>query len=185
MDWWVRVNLPSVLIRSLACVVLQPSLHPPLVSLLQDIRSEPHLQPPFGLRFLRWRLSGPSCVFTQWLLVWCRMPAGRRGRDRTQLYLLLLFLSVLQTHGYILIPPDCKHYPFQTLNRFQKQSCITCSCSVLAVVPLTAINKHHPGVVSQVLIHNYVFGGLYFTHRYFVRIHSDKCTTQLYFTSEF
>ncbi|XP_050960944.1 neural cell adhesion molecule L1.1 isoform X2 [Labeo rohita] len=37
------------------------------------------------------------------------MPAGRRGRDRTQLHLLLLFLSVLQTHGYILIPPDYKY----------------------------------------------------------------------------
>ncbi|XP_016426951.1 neural cell adhesion molecule L1.1-like [Sinocyclocheilus rhinocerous] len=38
-------------------------------------------------------------------LVQCQ-PAGRRGRNRTHLHLLLLFLSVLLTHGHIIIPPD-------------------------------------------------------------------------------
>uniref|UniRef100_A0A8C1RHF3 Neural cell adhesion molecule L1 n=1 Tax=Cyprinus carpio TaxID=7962 RepID=A0A8C1RHF3_CYPCA len=42
-------------------------------------------------------------------LVQCQ-PAGRRGSNKTQLHLLLLFLSVLQTHGYIIIPPDYKYY---------------------------------------------------------------------------
>uniref|UniRef100_A0A9J8DFA5 Neural cell adhesion molecule L1 n=1 Tax=Cyprinus carpio carpio TaxID=630221 RepID=A0A9J8DFA5_CYPCA len=43
-------------------------------------------------------------------LVQCQ-PAGRRGSNKTQLHLLLLFLSVLQTHGYIIIPPDLKQAP--------------------------------------------------------------------------
>uniref|UniRef100_A0A671PRJ3 Neural cell adhesion molecule L1 n=1 Tax=Sinocyclocheilus anshuiensis TaxID=1608454 RepID=A0A671PRJ3_9TELE len=43
-------------------------------------------------------------------LVQCQ-PAGRRGRNRTHLHLLLLFLSVLLTHGHIIIPPDLKQAP--------------------------------------------------------------------------
>ncbi|XP_052449660.1 neural cell adhesion molecule L1.1 isoform X1 [Carassius gibelio] len=38
-------------------------------------------------------------------LVQCK-PACRRGSNRTHLHLLLLLLNVLQTHGYIIIPPD-------------------------------------------------------------------------------
>ncbi|CAM4684069.1 unnamed protein product [Leuciscus chuanchicus] len=39
-----------------------------------------------------------------------RQPAGR-GRNRRHLHLLLVFLSVLQTQGYIQIPPDFKEAP--------------------------------------------------------------------------
>uniref|UniRef100_A0A8C2AUK0 Neural cell adhesion molecule L1 n=1 Tax=Cyprinus carpio TaxID=7962 RepID=A0A8C2AUK0_CYPCA len=49
-------------------------------------------------------------------LVQCQ-PAGRRGRNKTYLHLLLLFLSVLQTHGYIQIPPD---YTYDNLKRAPK-----------------------------------------------------------------
>ncbi|XP_016145729.1 neural cell adhesion molecule L1.1-like [Sinocyclocheilus grahami] len=44
-------------------------------------------------------------------------PAGRRGSNRTHLHLLLLFLSVLQTHGYIQIPPD---YTYDSLKQAPK-----------------------------------------------------------------
>ncbi|KAK2886193.1 hypothetical protein Q8A67_017030 [Cirrhinus molitorella] len=43
-------------------------------------------------------------------LVQCQ-PAGKRGRNRTQLRLLILFLNVLQAHGYIQIPSDLKQAP--------------------------------------------------------------------------
>ncbi|XP_058620145.1 neural cell adhesion molecule L1.1 isoform X2 [Onychostoma macrolepis] len=49
-------------------------------------------------------------------LVQCQ-PAGRRGRIRTHLHLLLLFLIVLQTHGYIIIPPD---YTYNNLKQAPK-----------------------------------------------------------------
>ncbi|KAK7131749.1 hypothetical protein R3I93_018344 [Phoxinus phoxinus] len=42
------------------------------------------------------------------------MPPAQRqpaGRDRTHLHLLIFFLSVLQTRGYIQIPPDFKEAP--------------------------------------------------------------------------
>ncbi|XP_051737186.1 neural cell adhesion molecule L1.1 isoform X1 [Ctenopharyngodon idella] len=44
-------------------------------------------------------------------------PAGRRGRNRTHLHLLLLFLSVLQTQGHIQIPPD---YTYSNLKEAPK-----------------------------------------------------------------